>query len=218
MENVVLFKNSFLIDGKGGDPSLGAIVTVVGDTIREVTDRESPINVPEARIIDLKGKTLMPGLIDAHAHPGNIEMNLERVLKHPPAVFVHKVTRILQEDLTLGFTTLRDAGGLDWGFRAAVDEDLIRGPRLKLSVAPLTQTGGHGDKRGKVQDVVLPRNTLGVYPAVCDGPEEVRKAARDMLRRGADQIKVMADGGVLSPTGGPGNWQFSITELVSAFL
>ncbi len=216
MEEILIFKNAFLIDGKAHEPLPDATVTIVGETIREVVSSAAARSSAKGRIIDLQGKTLMPGLIDAHVHPGNVEVLLERVLDHPPAVFVHKATRILEEDLNLGFTTLRDAGGLDWGFRAAVDQGLIRGPRLKLSVAPLTQTGGHGDKRGKTRDELLPRNTLGVYPAVCDGQEEVRKAARDMLRRGADQIKVMAEGGVLSPTGGPGNWQFTVPELAAA--
>ena len=216
MEEVVIFKNALLIDGNGGDPLPDATVNVVGETIQEVISCKNAHGTVKGRIIDLKGKTLMPGLIDAHVHPGNVEVILDRIPEIPPAVYVHRVSKILEKDIDLGFTTLRDAGGLDWGFRAAIEQEFIRGPRLKLSVAPLTQTGGHADKRRKDRDEHVPRNSLGVYPGVCDGPDEVRKTAREMLRRGADQIKVMAEGGVLSPTGGPGNWQFTVPELRAA--
>ena len=125
---------------------------------------------------------------------------------YSPAVIVHKFSRTLEKDHSLGFTTLRDAGGLDASFRDAVNQGLINGPRLFLSIAPLTQTGGHADKRTAVQSTPIPRNSLGIFSVVCDSPDEMRRAAREMLRRGANQIqiKVMADGGVLSPTGGPG--------------
>jgi imidazolonepropionase-like amidohydrolase len=80
----------------------------------------------------------------------------------------------------------------------------------------LTQTGGHGDKRGKAREDQPPRNSLGMYPEVCDGPEEVRKSARQALRRGADQVKIMADGGVASPSDKPGQWQYTVGELKAA--
>ncbi len=216
MEDITVFRSGFLIDGNGGDPIPNATVVVVDRTIREVIEGGKSPAVPGSQVIELKGRTLMPGLIDAHVHPGNVEVVMERTLAHPPAVYVHKVTRILEEDLWLGFTTVRDAGGLDWGFREAIKQGLIRGPRLLLSVAPLTQTGGHGDKRGKMRSEHVPRNSLGIFPAVCDGPDEVRKAARDMIRRGADQIKVIADGGVMSPTGEAGRWQFTVEEIRAA--
>ena len=80
----------------------------------------------------------------------------------------------------------------------------------------LTQTGGHGDKRGIARHENVPRNSIGVYPEICDGPDAVRRSAREVLRRGADQIKVMADGGVASPTDKPGHWQFTVEELKAA--
>jgi len=216
MKETFIFKNAFLIDGKGGEPVAEGTV-VVGE--RKILEVLPPGKAPETaggQVIDLKGKTLMPGLIDAHVHVGNIEVLHERTAALPPAVYVHRATRVLETDLNLGFTTLRDAGGLDWGFRAAIEQDLIRGPRVLLSVNMLTQTGGHGDKRGKAREEQLPRNSLGIYPEVCDGPDEVRKSAREALRRGADQIKVMADGGVASPSDKPGQWQFEVEELRAA--
>jgi len=216
MSGTVIFKNAFLIDGKGGEPVPGAGVVIAGKKIVEILGTGKKYRVPKARVIDLKGKTLMPGLIDAHVHVGNIEVVMDRTAALPPAVYVHRATQNLETDVDLGFTTLRDAGGLDWGFRAAIEQGLIRGPRVLLSVNMVTQTGGHGDKRGCAKEQQPPRNSIGMYPEVCDGPDEVRKGAREALRRGADQVKIMADGGVASPSDKPGQWQYTVEELRAA--
>jgi imidazolonepropionase-like amidohydrolase len=133
----------------------------------------------------------MPGLIDAHVHPGNVEWILSKTAELPPAVYVHRVTNHLEIDIDLGFTTLRDAAGLDAGFRTAIEQGLIRGPRLFLSVTPLTQpdedSGGPGESANKPS----PRNSLGIYPEVCAGSDEVHKAVRRTLDRGAGQTKVL---------------------------
>lgn len=215
MSEPIVLKNAFLIDGNGGDPVEGATVAVEDGNIIDVT-YQGDVKAPGSRVIDLHGKTLMPGLMDAHVHIGNIEMDLNRTSVLPPAVYVMRAARNLETDLNLGFTTLRDAGGLDYSFRQAVDQGLINGPRLMLSVNMLTQTGGHGDKRGAGREKNVPRNSLGSYPEICDGPDEVRKAAREVLRKGADQIKVMADGGVASPSDKPGQWQYTVEELKAA--
>lgn len=216
MGPTILFKEAFLIDGSGAEPIDGASVVVENGQIKEV-DAAGKSTAPDgARVIELNGRTLMPGLIDAHVHAGNIEVNLEQTAVLPPAVYVLKTTQNLETDLSLGFTTLRDAGGLDWGFKQAIAQGLIKGPRLLLSVNMLTQSGGHGDKRGIAREQNVPRNSIGMYPEICDGPDEVRKAAREALRRGADVIKVMADGGVASPTDKLGQWQFEVDELEAA--
>jgi imidazolonepropionase-like amidohydrolase len=215
MTDTIVLKNAFLIDGNGGEPVDGATVVVSGGRIREVTSAGGRAEAG-ARVIDCRGKTLMPGLIDAHVHVGNIEVVHDRTAALPPAVYVHRATRNLETDLQLGFTALRDAGGLDWGFRQAIAQGLIKGPRLFLSVSMLTQTGGHGDKRGIARHENVPRNSIGMYPEICDGPDAVRKSAREVLRRGADQIKVMADGGVASPSDKPGQWQYTVEELKAA--
>jgi len=216
MSETTIFKEALLIDGNGGEPADGAAVVVEDGRIKEVSRNGSGVNIDGARVYNLAGKTLMPGLIDAHVHVGNIEVVLDRTTALPPAVYVLQATRNLERDLQLGFTTLRDAGGLDYSFRVAVNKGLIKGPRLLLSVNMLTQTGGHGDKRGISREANVPRNSIGVYPEICDGPDQVRRAAREALRRGADLIKVMADGGVASPSDKLGQWQFEVDELKAA--
>ncbi len=212
----IAFTGGRLIDGGGGKTVANATILIEGDRIQTVAPA-ADIMLPEsARRYDITGKTIMPGLIDAHVHVGNIEISMEKTARLAPAVYVHLASRNLENDLNLGFTTLRDAGGLDQGFREAVSRGLISGPRLLLSVSPLTPTGGHFDQREPHQNSNRPRNSIGVLPEICDGPGAVRKAAREVLRRGADQVKVAADGGVTSPTDKPGHWQFSITELQAA--
>jgi len=208
----IIFKHAHLIDGRGGDPTPDATLVVSGSKIEALFPEGTGRPVPRGKVIDLKGKTLMPGLIDAHVHPGNVMYHLHQTAALPPAVYVHRVTKILETDLNLGFTTLRDAAGLDQGFRVAIDEGLIRGPRLFLSVTPLTQADN-----GKEQS---PRNSLGIRPENCHGSEEVRRAVRRTLDRGADQIKIFADGEVVSQSktdkGKPGEPRFTIEELHAA--
>jgi imidazolonepropionase-like amidohydrolase len=219
MNQPLIFQHAFLIDGNGGDPVPDAALVVADGMIQDIV-QESTTKTPQGRAFDLKGKTLMPGLIDAHVHPGNVELHLTDTAALPPAVYVHRVSRILEKDIQLGFTTLRDAAGLDSGFRAAIDEGLILGPRLFLSVTPLTQSHTSPEQSGGTLKAASPRNSLGVCPEVCDGPEEVRNAVRRTLGRGADQIKVFADGEVVSQSkydrAKPGQSKFSVEELRAA--
>ncbi|HSB78364.1 MAG TPA: amidohydrolase family protein [Candidatus Methylomirabilis sp.] len=218
MDGTLIFENAFLIDGTGADPQEGATVVVAGGVIQEVAGRGA--KQPSGRRMDLRGKTLMPGLIDAHVHIGNIEIRNHLTAQLPAAVYVLRACKNLETDLDLGFTTVRDAAGLDPGFRAAVDQGLVRGPRLLLSVTPLAQSGGSTPVQGFGPDRPMPRNALGIYPEICDGPEHVRGAARRTLGRGADQIKVFADGEVLAAQAAdrarPGQWKFSVEELRAA--
>lgn len=159
----------------------------------------------------------MPGLIDAHVHLGITETSWESVTRQAGAVYALKVGRVIEQTLDAGFTTVRDAGVLDGGFAEAVDEGYLRGPRILPSGAPISQTGGHGDWRARFQDHWPdPVPGLVAPPALCDGADEVRRAARQQLRRGATQVKVMASGGAMSPSDDIETTQFTIEELAAA--
>lgn len=218
MSERIILTNAQLIDGTGRDPLPGATVVIQGCRISDVLQSLPSRSDPAARILDLKGRTILPGLIDAHVHPGNVDISLDRTRLLPPAVYVHKVSRTLNRDLQLGFTTLRDAAGLDPGFKEAIDQDLISGPRLLLSITPLSQTSSAALDRPRPE--AKPRNSLGVSPEICDGPDEVRKATRRTIGRQADQIKIFADGEVVAQDKqdrtGPGQWKFSREEIQMA--
>jgi len=212
MKNTTIFTRAYLITGNDTPPKSDCTVVVSDGKIQDVFCGNHELSSTDAMLFDLEGKTLMPGLIDAHVHPGNVEMYLHLTAKLPPAVYVHRVTRTLETDLQLGFTTLRDAAGLDEGFRAAINQGLIKGPRLLLCVTPLFQ--------GQASDTPDPRNSLGICPEICDSPDEVRQAVERTISRGADHIKVFADGEVISQSkkddAKPGQPKFSIEALQAA--
>jgi imidazolonepropionase-like amidohydrolase len=128
------------------------------------------------------------------------------------------MARILEDTLQQGFTTVRDAGGTDWSFKAAVERGIVEGPRLLVSDRPLSQTGGHGDWRrmSETQSPEIFCPTAGMRSVVCDGADAVRRAAREQLRLGADQIKVMASGGAMSPADELSATQYALEELRAA--
>jgi imidazolonepropionase-like amidohydrolase len=215
----LVLRNATLIDGTGAQPRPDVTVVVADGIIQEIGGPKT--RFPDrAAVQDLKGKFLLPGLIDAHTHAGNVEIRTPITSKLPPAVYVLKACRNLETDLQLGFTTVRDAAGLDPSFRQATDQGLIKGPRLFLCVTPLSQSGGSSEIQGFGPDRPTARNTLGIYPEVCDGADQVRAAARRTLGRGADHIKVFADGEVLASQASdravPGQWKFSVEELRAA--
>ncbi len=209
----IAFTGGRLICGSRKGAIEDSVILIEGDRIKAVGENgETPIPAATTKI-DITGKTIMPGLIDAHVHAGNLEVSMKKTADILPAVYVLRVAQILETDLQLGFTTLRDAAGLDWSFKVAVNQGLIRGPRLFISANPMTPSGGHFDERGRSRENPLPRNSLGIYPEIRDGINDVLIGTRQVIRRGADQVKVAADGGVSSPTDQPGEWQYSVEEL-----
>jgi imidazolonepropionase-like amidohydrolase len=166
-----------------------------------------------AEVVDLGGRTLMPGLIDCHVH-----VCADGMTSSPPlmaAVGFAKAGHILHDTLMRGFTTVRDAGGADAGYRQAVETGLLLGPRLLVSGRPVSQTGGHGDTRAP-SDFCPACASSSTYHVIADGVDDVRKAIREELRRGADQIKIMASGGVASPADPIDYVQYSMDELVAS--
>jgi imidazolonepropionase-like amidohydrolase len=167
--------------------------------------------------IDCRKQTLLPGLIDAHVHTGAIEANImEQQRFYHTSMLVIRTLKIIQEALDQGFTTVRDAGGADPGFREAIRQGLIAGPRMFVCGCALSQTGGHGDFRLPTEKHSPSADLAGVATRVCDGVDEVRRGAREQLRTGADFIKVMGGGGCMSPSDEIDTSQYSLEELGAA--
>ena len=219
MAQTILLTNAFLIDCADGEPVEKASVVVEGSHIRQVSRMDAGNPNRWDTVIDCTGLALMPGLTDAHVHIGAIDVNiLDQHRNYPDNLVALMMARFLTDTLHQGFTTVRDAGGADWSFKAAVERGIVEGPRLLISDQPLSQTGGHGDKR-QVSETEAPEifcPTAGMRSIVCDGADEVRRAAREQLRMGADQIKVMASGGAMSPADELSATQYTLEELRAA--
>lgn len=171
---------------------------------------------PDAQRVDLHGAFVLPGLIDCHVHVMASTADLAELARRPVSYNAHHTARLLGQMLDRGFTTVRDMAGGDYGTWRAVEEGLIRGPRFFYAGRALSQTGGHGDHRGPGEHFLDDHPACGAMSAIVDGADQVRKAAREELRRGAHHIKVMAGGGVASPTDRIDSTQFSIAELEAA--
>lgn len=212
MSGMILY-NLKLLDVERGEYVEGAEIYIEGDTIREVS--ETPLK-SDASKIDLGGRTLMPGLIDAHVHVVAHTMNLGTMPNYSAYWVSAKAAETMKGMLMRGFTTARDAGGADFGLKEAVEQDLIIGPRLFISGKILTPTGGNNDYRPRTMSEMPCACCGGALTAVgrvVDGEVEVRKAVRDELRKGADQIKCNASGGVSGPNGTMDTVNFTMEEL-----
>jgi imidazolonepropionase-like amidohydrolase len=175
--------------------------------------------LPEgATVMDARGKTVMPGLIDCHVHVVASRLNLGEVQRMPNVLATLASLPILQGMLMRGFTTVRDAGGADAAIAEATRTDMIPGPRIFPSGKALSQTGGHGDFRMRT-DILEPcacSQKVGSLARVVDGVDAVRAAIREELLRGATQIKIMASGGVASPSDPIHYLGFSADEIHAA--
>ncbi|MGE0153563.1 MAG: amidohydrolase family protein [Reyranellaceae bacterium] len=208
----LLLKNALIFDGQSPDLVEGDVL-VEGERIREVG---RGLATSAARALDLKGRTLMPGLIDAHFHAALVDANLARLGHMPRSLNALHAARNLEAALDRGFTTVRDAGGADHGLARAIEAGLVKGPRLFYSGKVLSPTGGHGDARSPeaVDCPFCPAG--GNFTHIADGVDAVRKAAREELRKGAAQIKIMASGGVASPADPIWTLQYSEEEIAAA--
>lgn len=201
--SAVLFKNGALLDPTRPELLHGYDVLVEDGKVKVVSDK--PLSSSTARIIDVGGKTVMPGLIDLHGHVMATQLNLSSQGLLPDALVMMRAIPIMAGMLRRGFTTLRDAGGAGWGLKRAVEEKSVVGPRLFISGHALSQTGGHGDPRPR-SDHLRPMSFCGCcfragdIGRVVDGVDNVRRAVREEFQMGVDQIKIMVSGGVASPT------------------
>ncbi|UYM07683.1 metal-dependent hydrolase family protein [Solicola gregarius] len=176
----------------------------------------SEIEPAGVEVLDAGGRTLVPGLVDAHVHVTAATADLGAMIEWSPNYVAAKTMRILDGMLSRGFTTVRDVGGADYGLAAAVDEGLVRGPRVVFGGKALSQTGGHADLRGPGRSALDDHQCCPGLGVVCDGVDEVRRNARNQLRTGAHHIKIMLSGGVASPTDRVDSTQFSDTEILAA--
>lgn len=194
----LLFTNARIFDGWSDQVAGGQSLWIEGGMIREISPRvAAPADVPA---IDLGGRFVMPGMIDAHFHAYGVEVNPALIDRVPPVVLGLKARQILEATLQRGFTTIRDAAGGDYALAAALRGGLIDGPRLFYAGMALSQTGGHGDLRSPEHHDICACAYCGALATIVDGVDEMRKAVREQLRRGATQIKLFVSGGVLSPS------------------
>ncbi|WP_029030277.1 metal-dependent hydrolase family protein [Salinarimonas rosea] len=193
-----LFTGGRFLDPRHDRLRGGVDVLVEDGRVKEVS--ETPIRASAAQTIDLGGRTLMPGLVDAHVHVIASLVDVAANAALPSSLAALRAARIMNAMLMRGFTTVRDVGGADYGLVRAVDEGLIDGPRLVISGKALGQTGGHSDFRIRSDDrPSVFADRVGALGRLCDGVTEVRRAAREEIKAGAHFIKIMANGGVASP-------------------
>lgn len=214
----LLFENARIFDGVTPEVRPGSLLAHNG-RIAEISDAR--IASGTARRIDLKGRTLMPGLIDAHVHAYFPDVDPLKTDRMPITLVAHHARRMLESSLARGFTSVRDCGGADYGLFLAVERGWVKGPRLFYCGKALSQTGGHGDKRHP-SEVDLCACGSGHDPStgfkghrtwVVDGADNLRSAVREELRHGAHFIKIMGSGGVASPSDPIQLAQYSAEEI-----
>jgi imidazolonepropionase-like amidohydrolase len=209
----ILFRHARILDVVAGSVLPEHEVLIADGRIKEIS--EAPIRTRDAAVVDAKGRVLMPGLCDAHVHTVSSTNSFLELQTWSPFYAASRMIGVLKGMLHRGFTTVRDAGGADFGIAAAVEEGYIEGPRILYCGKALSQTGGHGDMRrpGENLEQCLCCPGLG---RICDGVAEVRRAVRDEVRKGATHIKLMVSGGIASPTDRIASTQFSTEEIRAA--
>ena len=210
--------NGTIIDGHGGDPLTGMTILIEDERITALGRHGQVTLPPETTVIDARGGSILPGLIDTHVHFTMEYPDVLRGLLTSPSLRLLQAIPRMRATLEAGVTTVRDAAGATAGLKMAVERGIIAGPRMQVAITLISQTGGHGD---------------GFYPCcvdigffggrftdapdgVADGVEEIRKKVREVLRAGADWIKLATTGGVLSTSDAPTSSQLTVEEIATA--
>jgi len=198
-----------VFDGSGTPPSAGDLTIEDGRilSVGAATDADEEVRVD--------GLTVLPGMIDCHVHVILSTLDVLKLINTPLSYRFFEAARNLRALLDAGITTVRDAAGADLGVKRAVEDGLVAGPRMQISIGMICQTGGHNDGwmiSGDAAQALFP-----VYPGVpwpvADGPDEVRRTAREMLRAGADVLKIATSGGIMSPRDAPHHPHYRDEEI-----
>ncbi|MFI6708918.1 amidohydrolase family protein [Nonomuraea sp. NPDC050478] len=207
----ILFAGGRVFDGTGAAPERADVLVEDGVIVAVGTGLAARDDV---RVVDATGKIVLPGLIDTHVHLTLSDINLVNRVSDPFSLHFFKTVVNCRKTLETGITTVRDAAGADLGLKQALARGLIEGPRTLIAVNMISQTGGHNDGHLScgVNLALFPEHP-GVPSGIADGPDEMRKTVRTMLRAGADVIKVATTGGVLSPADDPRHAHFRPDEL-----
>jgi imidazolonepropionase-like amidohydrolase len=197
-----------IFDGTGAPFSVGEFAIESGRIVEIGSDLDGDSE------IDVDGGSITPGFIDCHVHIGFRDVDFMEALKRPFALKYYEAAHHLATTLDTGITTARDAGGASLGIKTAVEQGLIRGPRLRISLTMISQSGGHGD--GWLPsgfDHKLFALDPGIPSGIVDSPDDMRRVVRQIIRGGADNIKVATSGGVMSPRSDPTRPHLSPDEL-----
>ncbi|TAL10083.1 MAG: amidohydrolase family protein [Chloroflexota bacterium] len=204
----MLFRGGSVFDGTGAAPALADVV-VEDDRIVDVG---TGLDGDEA--IDATGRTVLPGFFDCHVHVLLDTIDVWKLVNRPFSYNFYVAERNLRRTLDAGITSIPDAGGADLGMKQAVEDGLIAGPRMQISLTMLSQTGGHGDDwLPSGVSVPMLKEHPGIPTNIVDGPDEMRRKVRELHRMGADVVKVATSGGVLSPRDNPAHAHFRPAEL-----
>jgi imidazolonepropionase-like amidohydrolase len=214
----VIIRNASILDPAAGQLLPDRTITIEDADIVEVsaTAEASKSVTDEARVVDARGRVVMPGLIDGHVHVLAYTADLPAAAEQSPFYVAARASQILRGMLDRGFTTVRDAAGADYGLADAVSEGYFVGPRVMFGGKALSQTGGHGDGRHRGREMLDEAYCAPSHCRIVDGVDAVRKAVRDEIRRGAEHIKLMLGGGIASPTDRIDSTQFSVEEIRAA--
>lgn len=214
---ITVFENCRIFDGHGPEYIEDHRVVVAEGRIQDLEPMSGKMP-QDADLVDCGGRVLMPGLIDCHFHAYGVSFSFYELDRMPRELLAQHGAKTLRDTLYRGFTTIRDAAGADIGLWLALQQGLIEGPRLFYPGRALSQTGGHGDMRpgDKIEATACACGYMGSLTVTADGPDEVRKAVREELRKGAHQIKIFISGGVVSPTDPLWMPQYSDEEVRAA--
>lgn len=215
MSAQIVLRNARIFDSNRGLVGEARDISIINGKFASIeVERTIPTCATD---VDLGGRIVLPGLIDCHVHVNAVHHDVWQLSMQPPSLITAQAKHVLEGMLMRGFTTVRDAAGADYGIQLAIERGYLRGPRLFIAGAPLTQTGGHADIRPRgVKEFICTCAGIGLFPALADGVPEVRRAVREQLRHGSNQIKIMAGGGVASPTDPIDGTQYSLDELTAA--